>query len=273
LSDRNYGRLRISPAAKTLAVKQGVDITTVERSGPAGRIVRRDIERAVAEQPKPMSRLRQVIARRMAQSFSTVPHYFVTVRADMTDLATLARKAKAGGTACSLTDFIMKATVLALQEFPAVNSTTDGHTVRWHSRVHLGLAVAIEEGLVVPVIRNAEDLSLGDLRQAARTLTARARERTLRPEEMTGSTFTISNMGMLDVDDFTAIINPGESAILAVATARETPCVVNGRVKVRTLMNMTLSADHRIVDGAVAARFVNAIKTTLEDIRLWKRMI
>ena len=171
-----------------------------------------------------------------------------------------------------MTDFILKAVALSLAEFPAVNSTTDGKNVQWHSRVHLGLAVNLEQGLVVPVIRNADELSLAELRDCAAELVAKARDGKLTPDEMSGSTFTISNMGMLHVENFTAIINPGESAILAVSSTLKQPVARNDQVVIRDIMKMTLSSDHRMIDGALAANFTNAIKNKLEEISLWKRL-
>jgi len=149
---------------------------------------------------------------------------------------------------------------------------TDGVTVRWRGTVDLGMAVALDDGLVVPVIRAAEDLSLAELHDRTKSLAARARDGKLLPDEMTGSSFTVSNMGMLDVENFQAIINPGEGAILAVASTLQSAVVRGGQVKVRSMMKMTLSVDHRIVDGSVAAAFVNAVRTKLEDVDLWKRL-
>lgn len=268
---KGYERLRVSPAALALAVKQDVDVLAVTGTGDDGRILVPDIERAVKEKPRAMSRMRQVIAQRLTQSVTTAPHFFVTVSADITDLAELRREMKANGLPYTMTDFVLSAVVRSLLEFPAFNSSTDGRTERWNSKVHLGLAVSLDSGLVVPVIRNADDLSLRDLHNAAAALVDKARQGKLTPDEMTGGTFTISNMGMLDVENFTAIINPGESGILAVSSARETPVVRDGKVVVRTMMKMTVSADHRIIDGAVAARFVNAIRAKLEDITAWKQ--
>jgi pyruvate dehydrogenase E2 component (dihydrolipoamide acetyltransferase) len=153
-----------------------------------------------------------------------------------------------------------------------VNSATDGENTWRHSRIHLGLAVALEQGLVVPVIRDANKLTLAEIHDCATELTAKARAGKLTPGEMTGSTFTISNMGMLDVENFTAIINPGESAILAVSSLMKQPVVRDEQVVIRSIMKMTLSSDHRIIDGALAARFLNAIRKTLEEISLWKRL-
>jgi pyruvate dehydrogenase E2 component (dihydrolipoamide acetyltransferase) len=190
----------------------------------------------------------------------------------MTDLQDYREELKSQGMKYSVTDFINEALVLSLQEFPAVNSTTDGKNVWWHSHVHLGVAVALDKGLMVPVIRCAENLSLGELRDAAKALVTRAREGKLGPDEIQGSTFTISNMGMMNVEDFTAIINPGESAILAVSSTLDTPVVREGKVVVRPMMKITLSSDHRIIDGATAAQFTNSVKDKLEDVDLWKRL-
>ena len=160
--------------------------------------------------------------------------------------------------------------IRTLQEFPDVNSTTDGVAIRWNSHVHLGLAVSLEQGLVVPVVRDAEALTLAELSARSRELAGKARSCKLGPDDMTGGTFTISNMGMLDVENFTAIINPGESAILAVSSTLKKAAVRDDKVVVRSIMKMTLSSDHRIIDGAMAARFVNAVKQKLENIELWK---
>jgi pyruvate dehydrogenase E2 component (dihydrolipoamide acetyltransferase) len=269
LESKGYYQLRITPAAKRLAARENIDILSLE--GP-GRITVTRVERAITEKPKPMSRMRQVIAARLTESFTTTPHFFVTVAVDMTELVNLRSELKAQGALYTLTDFIAKAVALSLVEFPIVNSTTDGKSVRWHSKVHLGLAVNLEQGLVAPVIRDAEELGLAELHDRASELVAKARAGKLTPDEMSGSTFTISNMGMLDIENFTAIINPGESAILAVSSTLKQSVVRDGQIVVRDIMKMTLSSDHRIIDGATAARFANAIKQKLEEISLWKRL-
>jgi len=272
LDSKGYYQLRITPAAKRLAAKEGIDILTLDgKHGPA-RLTVAVVERAIAEKPQPMSRMRQVIASRLTESFTTTPHFFVTVAVDMTELVNFRSELKAQGAAYTVTDFILKAVALSLVEFPMVNSSTDGKVVRWHSHVHLGLAVNLEQGLVVPVIRDAEELSLAELHDCATELAAKARAGKLTLNEMGGSTFTISNMGMLDIENFTAIINPGESAILAVSSTLKQPVVRDGQVVVRDIMKMTLSSDHRLIDGATAARFANAIKQKLEEISLWKRL-
>ncbi len=273
LEAKGYDLLRITPAAKRLAIEEGVDVLTTRATGDAGRITVADIEREIAKRPQKMSRMRQVIASRLAESFGTIPHFYVTVRADMTDLLTYRQELKAAGTALSVNDFILEAVSLSLQEFPTVNSATDGREVWWRGGVDLGMAVSVESGLVVPVIRDADQLTIAELHDQARALALKARDGKLTPDEMTGSSFTISNMGMLNVDQFNAIINPGESAILAVASTREEPAVKNGEIAVRSLMTMTLSADHRLVDGATGAAFINAIKAKLEDLELWKSLI
>jgi pyruvate dehydrogenase E2 component (dihydrolipoamide acetyltransferase) len=271
LAARGYDKLRVSPAAKNLAAKENVDLLSVT-PGEGGRIAVADVERALAERPKPMSKMRQVIGQRLTQSVVTQPHFFVTVSVDMTDLMAYRTRLKEQGAPYTVTDFISQAVVLALKEFPEVNSSTDGKTIRWNSRVHLGLAVSLEQGLVVPVIRGADELTLAELNAASKSLAEKARAGKLAPAEMSGSTFTISNMGMLNVENFTAIINTGEAAILAVSSTLPQPAVRDGKVVVRQLMKMTLSSDHRIVDGALAAKFINAIKAKLEDGELWKRL-
>jgi pyruvate dehydrogenase E2 component (dihydrolipoamide acetyltransferase) len=270
LEARGYSQLRISPAAKQLAAKEKLDVLAIQGTADAGRISVADVERALAEKPKPMSKMRQIIAQRLTQSVVTAPHFFVTVEVDMTDLVKFRAQLKEKGAPYTVTDFISQAVVLTLKEFPEVNSATDGKTTRWNSHVHLGLAVSLEQGLVVPVIRNADELAMTELNARAKELADKARNAKLAPDEMSGSTFTISNMGMLDVENFTAIINPGESAILAVSSTLKKAVVRDDKVVVHSIMKMTLSSDHRIIDGAMAARFANAVKQKLEDIELWK---
>ena len=272
LESKGYDRLRITPAAKRLAAKENIDVLALDGQNGRGRITVAVVERAIAEKPRPMSRMRQTIASRLTESFTSTPHFFVTVAVDMTELANFRSELKAQGASYTVTDFILKAVALSLVEFPIVNSTTDGKNVRWHSKVHLGLAVNLEQGLVVPVIHDAEELSLAELHDAASELVTKTRAGKLTPDEMGGSTFTISNMGMMDIENFTAIINPGESAILAVSSAFKQPVVRDDHVVIRDIMKMTLASDHRIIDGAAAARFANAIKQKLEEISLWRRL-
>jgi len=272
LDAKKYTDIRISPTAKKLAAKEKLNILKIKGTGIGGRIMVHDVERAVKERPKPLSKMRLAIARRLTESFTTTPHFYVTVSIDMTDLFAYRKELKDRGEAYTVTDFILEAVVLALLEFPVVNSVCDGTTIRWHGSVDLGMAVALDDGLVVPAIRNAETLSMKELHDTAKALAEKARTGKLLPDEMTGSTFTVSNMGMLNVENFHAIINPGEGAILAVSSTMETPMVKDGQIKARSMMKITLSTDHRIVDGATGAAFSNSIKSKLEDVELWKSL-
>lgn len=272
LEAEGYARLRITPTAKKLAAREGINLLSLAGNQNGDQITVADIERVLAERPKPMSRMRQIIAQRLTESYTHAPHFFVTVSADVTELESLRAALKAQGTSYTLTDFILKAAALALEQFPVVNSASDGESIRWHSNIDLGLAVALEQGLVVPVIRHANELTVAEIHARAQELSAKARTNQLTPAEMTGSTFTISNLGMMDVENFTAIINPGESAILAVASGARQPVVRNDQLVIRTMMKMTLSSDHRLIDGALAARFLNSIRKTLEEISLWQRL-
>lgn len=283
--------LKISPRAAALVRDFAIDPSRITGSGPDGRIIEKDIRAyldarghakpgtlpasealAAREKPRPMSRMRQVIAQRLTQSFRDTPHFYVTVTVDMTGLITFRDQLKAAGTPCTVTDFIAKAVILALQEFPDLNSSTDGAYMRRRDHVNLGIAVSLDEGLVVPVIPAAEQLSFWELIQRSREVVEKARTGKATPDELSGGTFTISNMGMMDVENFSAIINPGESAILAVASAQPQPVVRDGRIVVRHMMKVTLSCDHRVVDGALGARFVNAVKQKIENLELWKRL-
>jgi pyruvate dehydrogenase E2 component (dihydrolipoamide acetyltransferase) len=272
LQQHGYDKLRISPAAKELAAKEKLDVLTIQATDDSGRISVADVQRAIAEKPKPMSKMRQVIAQRLTQSFRDTPHFYVTISVDMTELIAYRGQLKEAGAPYTVTDFIAEAVVLTLQEFPAVNSSTDGKTTRWNSHVNLGIAVSLEQGLVVPVIRAAEQLPLLEICQRSKELAGKARAGKATPDDLSGGTFTISNMGMMDVESFGPIINPGESAILGVASTRPQPVVRDGKIVVRQMMKFTLSCDHRIVDGALGAKFTNAIKQKLEDLELWKRL-
>jgi pyruvate dehydrogenase E2 component (dihydrolipoamide acetyltransferase) len=296
-------RLRISPRASRAAADAGLDPRTITGSGPEGRITERDVVAAVAardaspapapvptasptaspaamrpaapvappvpadgeDEPRPLSRMRRVIADRLTASWTTSPHFTVTVAVDVTRLLALRAELKAAGASLTVTDFVLSATAQTLAEFPDVNSRTDGVSVWPRRRVHLGLAVSLPGGLVVPVIRDADRLTIAELHDRAADLAVRARNGTLPVDEMTGSTFTVSNLGMFGVDEFSAIINPGEAAILAVASAIPTVVVIGDGMAVRSIMKLTLSADHRQVDGELAARFLGALRRRLED--------
>ena len=296
-------RLRISPRASRLAADSGIDPRTITGTGPEGRITERDVKAALAAPPgvtapaptpsiaqrptqapaapaavhsafvpdpedgapRQMSKMRRVIAERLTLSATTVPQFTVTVAVDMTRVLALRTEFKAAGTALTVTDFIVSATAQTLAEFSDVNSFTDGASVWPRRRVHMGLAVALPDGLVVPVIRDADRLSLEALHARAAELATGARNGTLGPDDLTGSTFTISNLGMLGVDEFSAIINPGESAILAVSSVVPTPVAVGDGIGIRQIMKLTLTSDHRLVDGELAARFLNALRRRLQD--------
>ena len=293
-------RLAISPRASRLAAASGIDPRTVPGTGPGGRITEQDVKAAIDvaatvpasldpttplaaaiarpvpaepsaaatddEEPRPLSRVRRVIAERLTLSATTIPQFHVTVSVDMTRLLTVRAELKDAGVDLSLTDFIVAATAQTLAEFPEVNSRTDGVTIWLRRRVHLGLAVSVPGGLVVPVIRDADRRSLTQLHERSRDLAAAARNRTLAPDDMTGSTFTVSNLGMFGVDQFDAIINPGEAAILAVSSVVPTPVVAGDGLAVRQVMKLTLTADHRLVDGELGARFLNAVRRRLQDV-------
>ncbi len=269
---RGYDKLRLTPAARELALREKINVLEVPADAD-GRIGVAEIELAVAEKPRPLSSMRQVIARRMLQSTTGIPHFFVTVSVDVTELLAWRKELKKIGRNFSLNDFIIKAAALALRDFPALNSSTDGKTVRWRSRINVGMAVSVPDGLLVPVIRGADRLSLPQLHDRIAALAALARGGKLGPDDMAGGTFTVSNMGMLDVENFTAIINPGESGILAVSSVLPQPVARGETVSVRSMMKITLSSDHRVVDGAMAAKFVNKVRSLIEDLEAWKNMI
>lgn len=277
LETSGYYKIKITPSAKKMAIREKIDLFILNRLAQergSNRIMVCDVERAIAEKPRKLTKMRQTIARRLSESHITIPHFYVTVAVDMTDLMSFRKKINStAGYSFSVTDFVLKAVILSLKEYPALNSSTDGITVRWNSSINLGLAVAIDDGLVVPVIKNADKLIFFELHDIVESLTVRARERKLTPEEMSGSTFTVSNMGMYDVENFTAIINPSEVAILAIATVYPVPRVIDGEIKIRQVMKMTLSADHRLIDGKTSAEFLKAIKAKLENVELWKELI
>jgi len=293
-------RLAISPRAASLAASAGLDPVSIRGSGPGGRVTERDVQAAIdvaatdvaatarpasapspppgpagtsedEAAPRPLGRMRRVIAERLAWSASTIPHFSVTVAVDMSACLAVRRELAVTGVEVGLTDLILWATAQTLAEFPELNSRTDGTSVWLRRRVHLGLAVAVPDGLVVVAIRDADRLSLAWLHERATTLAAAAREGTLTPDDLTGSTFTVSNLGMYGVDEFRAIINPGEAGILAVSSVRPTPVAIGEGIAVRPLMNLTLSADHRLVDGELAARFLNAIRRRLGDLEALRR--
>lgn len=282
-------RVKASPLARKIANEKGLDLGRVQGSGPSGRVVLRDLDGASAQSATvaapmavgrasmpasgvvfediPLSQLRKTIAKRLAQSLGPIPTFFLTMDVDMTRSAEAREALKALGPEgkVSFNDILIKAVATALIQHPACNAWWMDDRIRVWRQAHIGMAVAITDGLITPVIRNAEQKSLREISAESRDLAARARDRKLKPEEYTGSTFSISNLGMFDIEHFTAIINPPEAGILAVGKVREEPAVVNGQVVVRQKMRMTMSCDHRAIDGATGAAFLKTLKTLLEN--------
>jgi len=296
------GRVKASPLARSMAAHQNIDLASVAGSGPGGRIIKRDIESwagprpgtdaparsagapasrpsaALASRPAappapsikpgqelPLSSMRKTIAKRLSESMFTSPHYYVTVEIDMdaaVDLRDQIQRLEEGKV--SFNDLVVKACARALTRFPLVNASWGGDKIVTHAEVHIGIAVAIPDGLITPVVRNADRKSILDIAHEVRDLATRARDKKLKPEEFTGSTFTISNLGMFDVEEFTAIINPPDSAILAVGAVRKVPVVDGETIRPGHRMKVTMSSDHRVIDGALSAQFLAEVRRLLE---------
>jgi pyruvate dehydrogenase E2 component (dihydrolipoamide acetyltransferase) len=276
-------RLKASPLAKAIAKEKGIDLHSVNGSGEDGRIVKKDLENVSTAAKAPavaakvytgsesftdtkVSQMRKTIAKRLLQSKNDNPHFYLTIDVNMdktvalrTELNTLL-PAKV-----SFNDFVIKASALALRQNPAVNTSWLGDTIRQYSHIHIGMAVAVEDGLLVPVIKFADNKSISDISAEAKAWGEKAKAKKLLPTDMEGSTFTISNLGMFGIEEFTAIINEPNACILAVGGIRQTPIVVNGEIKVGNMMKLTLSSDHRVVDGAVGAKFMQTLKQLLEE--------
>ena len=292
------GRIFISPLARRLAAENHLDYATVQGTGPNGRIIKMDIEAALKRQPPaitpapvpaapepalaaaidsnevveiPLTAMRRTIARRLSQSMQTSPHFYVTSVIDTDKLAALRQQINEyaandpSPVKVSFNDLIVKAVAKALLRIPRVNVSFAEDRLLQKKQVHIGVAVALEQGLIVPIVRNADQRGILDIARETQRLAEAAREGKIRPEEFSGGTFTVSNLGMFDVDSFTAVINPPESAILAVGSITPTPAVVDGQVVVRNRMKVTLSSDHRAIDGAIAARFLQEVKRLLEE--------
>jgi pyruvate dehydrogenase E2 component (dihydrolipoamide acetyltransferase) len=281
-------RPRSSPLARRLAAERGLDLAAIAGTGPGGRVVKRDVESAppasaAAPPPAlrlppapaaapaagdvPLTQIRKTIARRLVQSIGPVPHFYLTSEIDMERAAEAREALKAAGDAfaVSFNDIIIKAAALALRRHPAVNAWWLEDRIRYHADVHIGVAVAVEDGLITPVIRHADTKGIAEIAVEAKALAERARARRLTPEEYTGATFSVSNLGMFDIEQFTAVINPPEAAILAVGSIVPKPVVVDGHVAARRRMRVTLSCDHRVVDGATGAQFLRTLKLMLEN--------
>lgn len=273
LESSGYSKKLITPSAFNLARKEKLSLLKIEGTGDNGRVTIADVKSTASEKPREFSNMRKVIAKRLTESKQRIPHFYVTVSVDMTEVAKKRKALKDQGISMSVNLFIIKAVALALKEFPMLNAETDGLSVKYKSKVNIGVAVSLESGLVVPVVRNADRKALDEIQAEVSELAEKARTGKLQPDEMKGGTFTISNMGMLNVENFSAIINPGETAILAVSSAIPTPVVKDGQVVVRDMMKITVSADHRAVDGSDAAKFANAVKLKLESVEFLNREV
>src|SRR5467141_3402767 len=291
-------RVEASPLARRIAKEAGVDLKLVTGSGPGGRVVKKDLERApspgtpaapaatvaapfpvsrvpppertgAAYQDVPLTQIRKTIAKRLATSLGPIPHFFLTTEVDMERAAEAraALNAQLGdqGSKIGFNDIILQAVALALTKHRACNAWFQDDHIRYWNEVHLGMAVAVEDGLITPVIRNADRKSLTQIGAEARELAQRARARRLRPEEYTGATFSVSNLGMYDIDQFTAVINPPEAGIVAVGTIAEKPVVTGGQVAPRKRLRLTMSCDHRVIDGATGAVFLQTLRQMLEN--------
>lgn len=271
-------RVLASPAAKRIAKEQGVDLALLRGSGPQGSILAEDVLRAVkttepqpavklpAEQVVPLSPMRRIVGERMTQSKQSAPHFYLSMDIDMSAVTNLRSNWKEGGNASvpSINDFIVSACARALHDFPSVNSAFTEQGIKLHQDINIGIAVALDEGLVVPVIRNADRLSLIELAAQSRELSDKAQKKKLFPLDYEGGTFTVSNLGMFGIDSFIAIINPPQCAILAVGRVAPRVVAENDMFAIKSCMTATLSADHRVVDGAIAASFLRQVKRYLE---------
>jgi pyruvate dehydrogenase E2 component (dihydrolipoamide acetyltransferase) len=300
------GRVLASPLAKRMAKEMGLELADITGTGPNGRIIRLDVERRASHAPapraaaggpvavpspfrapapapsrrpapaptgpdysdEPLSSMRKVIATRLVQSKAPVPHFYLAIEVNMQRVKELRESANLLDPELKLSynDVILKACAAALRQNPEVNASFQGESIRYHHRVHLGMAVATDGGgLITPVLRNADTKNLAEVSRESKDLAARARTRKLLPEEYTGSTFSISNLGMMGIDEFSAVINPPEGAILAVGAVTEKAVVVDGRVEAGLRCRLTLSCDHRVVDGATGAKFLQSLKQILEN--------
>jgi len=281
-------RRRSSPLARRMARDLGVPLESLLGSGPQGRIVAKDVENAQNVGPAsarpapalgraearptlesksiPLSAMRRTIAKRLAESTGPIPHFYLTVDYDVTQLVAMRQQlADIEGAKISLNDFIIRALALALSHHPNVNASWGDDAIEQHGEVHIGVAVATADGLITPVIRNADQKSVSDIAKEVRVLAEKAKNRKLLPNEYQGSTFTISNLGAWGIEEFTAIINPPNSAIVAVGAAEQRPVVVNGQIVIRDRMKVTMSCDHRVIDGALGAEFLKTLRQYIEQ--------
>ncbi|RDV39882.1 pyruvate dehydrogenase complex dihydrolipoamide acetyltransferase [Bradymonadaceae bacterium TMQ3] len=291
-------RIKASPLARKMAEDKGLDLSTIEGSGPGGRIIKRDIEsakaapakapRAAAAAPsaelhaaaglsevpgeqKSLSQMRKTIAKRLVEVWQSTPHFYLTMGIDMAAAMKVRKDINAqlaaaeAGYKVSVNDLIVKAAAAALAKYPAMNTGFAGDSLYAFDEVNIGVAVAIEDGLITPTVRNADQKALGAIAREVRELAGRARDKKLKPEEYSAHTFSISNLGMYDIDEFMAVINPPDAAILACGAVKQVPVVVDGELAVGTRMKLTLACDHRVVDGATGAEFLNELRRNLEN--------
>lgn len=283
VSNASNGRIIASPLAKKLASDKGIDISQVQGSGDGGRIVKKDVESFTPSQSatsaggsvsgkesyteEPVSQMRKTIAKRLAESKFSAPHFYLTIEMDMEN-AMAARKAINASiepAKISFNDFVIKAAAAALKKNPKVNASWLGDKIRYNEHVHIGVAVAVDEGLLVPVIRFADQKPMIQINAEVADFAAKARSKKLQPKDWEGSTFTVSNLGMFGIEEFTAIINPPDACIMAIGTIVEKPVVRKGQIVVGHTMKVTLSCDHRVVDGAVGSAFLQTFKKYMEN--------
>jgi len=288
VSSDNGGRVKASPLAKSMASDAGINIASVPGTGEGGRIIKKDVENFIASGGAsassapalsasigldndvqygdiPVTQMRKVIARRLGESKFTAPHFYLTIEIDMENAIAARKDLKASDIRVSFNDFVVKASAMALKKHPTINSSWHGDKITVHQDVNIGVAVAVPDGLLVPVIHNADQKTMTYINQEVRTLAGKAKEKKLQPAEMSGNTFTISNLGMFGIEEFTAIINSPDSCILAVGSIIEKPIVKGGQIVVGNMMKVTLSCDHRTVDGASGAMFLQTLKGMLEN--------
>jgi pyruvate dehydrogenase E2 component (dihydrolipoamide acetyltransferase) len=269
--------------ARRLAEDAGIDLGRVQGSGPGGRVVKRDVEEAKEKgvsgaglahsgpeyEDVPVSQMRKAIAKRLVQSIGPIPTFYLTIDVDMGRMLDARKRInamlEAQGQKVSINDLVLKATAAALARHPECNAQWHDGFIRRYNAVHLGVAVAIDDGLITPIVRNAHLKGVAAIGTEVRELAGRAREKKLQPDEYTGATFSVSNLGMFGIHEFTAIINPPEAGILAVGGVEETPVVVDGELVVRPRMRVTMSCDHRVIDGAQGSRYLQTLRAMLEE--------
>ncbi|HLP19334.1 MAG TPA: dihydrolipoamide acetyltransferase family protein [Chitinophagales bacterium] len=273
-------RIKASPLARMIAKEKGIELSTVKGTGEDGRITKRDLENVSATPKTTMpafvgkensrevrvSQMRKAIARRLSESKNGAPHFYLTMDINMDNAVSIRTQLNnVLPKKVSFNDIVIKAAALALRQNPNVNSSWLGDTIRYNEHIHIGMAVAVEDGLLVPVIKFADGKTVSQISVEAKMLAEKATTKKLLPTEMEGNTFTISNLGMFGIEEFTAIINPPDACILAVGAIRQEPAVINGEIKVANKMKVTLSCDHRVVDGATGAKFLQSLKSMLEN--------